>query len=87
MGWVVECRHDGGVEPTNNSAEQTLRPAVLWRKGSFSTQSAMGSRFVERMLTVRETCLRQQRPLITFLKEAVQAHWSGQPAPSLLPTP
>jgi transposase len=24
-----------GVEPTNNGAERALRPAVLWRKGSF----------------------------------------------------
>src|SRR6266545_2527259 len=24
-----------GVEPTNNTAERALRPAVLWRKGSF----------------------------------------------------
>ena len=41
-----------GVEPTNNAAERSLRPGVLWRKGSFGTQSKAGSRFVERMLTV-----------------------------------
>jgi Transposase IS66 family len=28
-----------GVEPTNNVAERAIRPAVLWRKGSFGTQS------------------------------------------------
>src|ERR671933_518224 len=26
-----------GVEPTNNVAERALRPAVLWRKGSFGS--------------------------------------------------
>ena len=26
-----------GVEPTNNVAERAIRPAVLWRKGSFGT--------------------------------------------------
>ncbi len=36
-----------GVEPTNNRAEQSLRHAVIWRKLSFGTQSASGSRFVE----------------------------------------
>ena len=41
-----------GVEPTNNAAEQALRPAVLWRKESFGTHSTADSRFVERMLTV-----------------------------------
>jgi transposase len=32
-----------GVEPTNNAAEQALRPAVLWRKGCFGAQSAAGN--------------------------------------------
>jgi transposase len=36
-----------GVEPTNNAAERAIRPGVLWRKGSFRTQSEAGSRFVE----------------------------------------
>lgn len=36
-----------GVEPTNNVSERALRPAVLWRKGSFGSDSASGSRFVE----------------------------------------
>ena len=34
--------HDG-VPPTNNHAELELRDFVLWRKGSFGTQSAAGS--------------------------------------------
>jgi transposase len=33
-----------GIEPTNNLAERTLRKAVLWRKGSFGSASAEGSR-------------------------------------------
>lgn len=74
-----------GVEPTNNAAEQALRHAVIWRKLSFGTQSADGSRFVERMLTVIETCRRQKRNVFTWLTEAVSAHYQGQPGPSLLP--
>jgi hypothetical protein len=31
-----------GVEPMNNAAERAMRPGVLWRKGSFGTQSAGG---------------------------------------------
>jgi transposase len=73
-----------GVEPTNNAAEQALRPAVLWRKGSFGTHSVAGSRFVERMLTVTITCRQQQRPLFAFLVAAVEAACHGTPAPSLL---
>jgi transposase len=78
----VDCQ---GVEPTNNGAEQALRHAVIWRKLSFGTQSASGSRFVERMLTIIETCRRQRRNAYTWMVEATQAHFNGKPAPSLLP--
>jgi transposase len=76
-----------GVEPTNNGAEQALRHAVIWRKLSFGTQSASGSRFVERLLTVIETCRRQHRNAFQWLVEAVQADLNGQSAPSLMLTP
>src|SRR5438093_9819261 len=46
------------VEPTNNAAEQSIRPGVLCSKGSFGTLSEEGSRFVESMLTVA-TALKQ----------------------------
>ncbi len=74
-----------GVEPTNNVAEQALRPAVLWRKGSFGTHSAAGSRFVERMLTVTATCRQQGRNLFAYLVDALTAAQRGQALPSLLP--
>lgn len=74
-----------GVEPTNNGAERALRPAVLWRKGSFGTHSAAGSRFVERMLTVTATCRQQGRPVLDLLTAALTAARCGTPPPSLLP--
>lgn len=76
-----------GVEPTNNAAERAVRPAVLWRKGCYGTDSEAGSRFVERILTVTTTCRQQQRPVLPFLTDAVRAHWAGLPAPILMPTP
>jgi transposase len=74
-----------GVEPTNNAAEQALRPAVLWRKGSFGTHSPAGSRFAERMLTVSATCRQQGRDLLGFLTDANQAARLGTLPPSLIP--
>src|SRR6056297_1241902 len=59
------------VEPTNNVAERALRPAVIWRKLSFGTQSAAGSRFVERMLSVSKTCRLQNRNAYAYLIEAM----------------
>jgi len=75
------------IEPTNNTAERALRPAVIYRKLSFGTQSESGSRFVERMLTVSETCRLQERSAYNYLIEAVTAHFSKQTPPSLLPNP
>ena len=74
-----------GVEPTNNGAERVLRPAVLWRKGSFGSDSAAGSRFAERLLTVGASCRQQGRRVLDFLVAAGEAALRGCPPPSLLP--
>jgi transposase len=79
-------RHQG-VEPTNNAAERAIRPGVLWRKGSFGTQSAEGSRFVEAMMTVVATLKQQQRHVLDYLTAACEAALCGESVPSLLPTP
>ncbi|QEG29700.1 Transposase IS66 family protein [Gemmata obscuriglobus] len=76
-----------GVEPTNNAAERALRHAVCWRKTSYGTDSARGSRFVERVLTVVASCQQQGRNVLTFLTDAIQAARNGTPVPSLLPAP
>jgi transposase len=81
--WMfVSCQ---GVEPTNNAGERALRHAVIWRKLSFGTQSDGGSRFLETMLTVIETCRQQRRNVFEYLTATVQSHLAGQPAPSLVP--
>ena len=74
-----------GVEPTNNAAERTIRPAVMWRKTSFGTDSEAGARFVERILTVTATCRQQGRNPLEFIHHAIIAAFSNRPAPSLLP--
>jgi len=74
-----------GVEPTNNAAERALRHAVCWRKTSYGTDSAGGSRFVERVLTVVVTCRQQGRQVLAFLTDAIQAARIGSPPPSLIP--
>jgi len=74
-----------GIEPTNNTAERALRPAVIYRKLSFGTQSAAGSRYLERILTISETCRLQNRNAYQYLIAAMEAKFTGQPSPSLLP--
>ena len=75
-----------GVEPTNNVSELPFRPAVLWRKGSFGSDSEAGSRYAEQLLTVVATCRQQGRSLLNFLVAAAEAVLDGTAVPSLLLT-
>jgi transposase len=83
--WLWMFVRQEGVEPTNNAGERALRHAVIWRKLSFGTQSAGGSRFAETMLTVIETCRQQHRNAFEYLTTAIRSHLAQQPAPSLRP--
>jgi transposase len=74
-----------GVEPTNNAAERAIRPAVIWRRTSFGSDSAAGSEFVSRLLTVVSSLKVQDRNILDFLAESVSAARSGAIPPSLLP--
>ena len=70
--------------PTNNVGERALRPVVLWRKGSFGSDSEAGCRFAEWLLTVVASCHQQGRPLLEFLVAAGKAPLQGTAPPSLL---
>ena len=71
------------VEPTNNHAERALRSAVIYRKLSLGSQSAAGERRVARLLSTHTTCRLQNRPLHTYLADAIAAHNRGDPVPLL----
>ena len=74
-----------GVEPTNNAAERALRHAVCLRKTSYGTDSADGSRFVERLLTAVASCRQQGRDVLAFVTDTVQAARLGTMPPALIP--
>ena len=61
------------VDPTNNAAERAIRPGVLWRKGSFGTQSPDGSRFVETMMPAVATLKQQHRNILDYIRAACEA--------------
>ena len=83
--WLWTFVDTRGIEPANNTAERALRPAVIYRKLCFGTQSELGSCFIERMLTVSETCRLQNRSPYGYLTKALTAYFSKQAAPSLSP--
>jgi transposase len=63
-----------GIEPTNNASERAIRPAVLWRKGSFGTDSPIGSRFAERILTVVATVRLRGGNVLRYLTGATASY-------------
>jgi len=74
--WVFLAHH--GVEPTNNRAERALRFGVLWRKRSLGTASTKGNRWVERILSLKETCRLQARATYAVLVDAITSFFHGQ---------
>jgi transposase len=74
-----------GVEPTNNSAERGLRPAVQWRKICFGNQSEEGELLTARLLTAERSCIRQGRNAFHFLVDSINAYRCSLPGPTLLP--
>ena len=74
-----------GVDPTNNAAERALRHAVQWRKTSYGTDRAGGSRFGENIVTAVTTWRQQKRNVLAYLTAWCQARYAGTPPPSLLP--
>jgi transposase len=69
-----------GVEPTNNRAERSLRFSVMYRKRCFGTKQQCGERFVERILSLRQTCRIQDRRTFPILVDAFQA-WFQRSSP------
>lgn len=69
---------EDGVEPTNNRAERALRFGVLWRKRSMGTQSDKGDRWVERILSLKQTCKIRAVSSFDILHQAMTAFFKEQ---------
>ena len=74
--WVLLAQQ--GVEPTKNSAARALRFGGLWRKRSRGTARTKGQHWVERILSLRETCRLQARATYMVFVDAVASLFKGQ---------
>jgi transposase len=73
-----------GVEPTNNLTEQAIRHVVIDRRVTQGTRGDAGMRWCQRAWSVLATRAQQHRRAFPFLHDAILAHFTDQPAPSLL---
>jgi hypothetical protein len=75
------------IDPTNNTAEQAIRFVVIDRVVTQGTRSEKGRKANERLWTVIATCALQGKSAFDFILKSVQAYYSGQTSPSLIPIP
>jgi transposase len=68
-----------GVEPTNNFGERMIRFAVLWRKRSQGTKSEKGNHWVERVLSLRQTCRLHGKSTFDVIVDAMSCFFKEQP--------
>jgi transposase len=71
-----------GVEPTNNIAERSLRFPVTYRKRSFGTRQGCGERFIERIMSLRQTCRLRACRTFPVLVHAFSA-WLNRSTPDV----
>ena len=69
---------ENGVDPTNNFGERMIRFAVLWRKRSQGTKSEKGNRWVERILSLRQTCRLHGKSTFDVIVDAMSCFFKEQ---------
>ena len=62
------------IQPTNNQAERSLRPLVIFRKICFGTRSQDGSRSHSVLPSLLETAKRQKQHPLFFFKTLLEAN-------------
>ena len=73
--WLVFL-HDAEVSPTNNHAEQMLRPAVITRKVGGCNKNLLGALVHSSLASLMVTCHRQGKRFLNLARRLWQA---GQP--------
>ena len=66
-----------GVEPTNNLAERSPRHGVVMRKISLGTSSEWGRRWIERALSLYQTCKSQKKSFFEVMRDALRASFNN----------
>ena len=79
--WAFLYQED--LEPTNNAAERGLRHGVIWRKLSYGSQSDIGEKFVERVMTVAGTLKLRAKNSFEYFTDCFKAYIHGAQAPPM----
>ena len=77
MRAIVTVKKRGARDDLHH-AERMIRFGVLWRKRSQGTNSEKGNRWVERILSLRQTCRLQGKSTYSILVEAMEYYFKDQ---------
>ena len=77
MAWTF--LKDIRIPLTNNLAESALRPYVIWRKISFSSQSLQGLRFRPMVLTLTGTARQLGISSLAMMRAISEQGLAGKP--------
>lgn len=81
-----QCLSNPAVRPDNNLSERNLRLGVTKRKVSGGSRSMSGFKRTAILLSVIQSCRRQGRSAVDFMRQALEAQQMGVILPSLIPT-
>lgn len=73
-------------QPTNNLAEQTLRPIVRIRRQTQGSRSEWGRAWASRSMSIIVSCKKQKRSSWEFFSQAINAKYFGTDYPSIIKT-
>ena len=66
------------VDPSNNAAERSLRPAVVMRKITGGSRSERGAKATAVLMSVLRTIKQQSLPMFETIKSLLRNAWSGE---------
>ena len=81
----MDIRASGGGRADEQRGRAFVAPRGDLAHRQWGTDSEVGSRFVERVMTVVATCRQQKRDVLEYLSSCIKANRHGQPSPSLPP--
>jgi transposase len=64
---ILTCLYEPAAEPTNNRAEQGLRPAVIARKLSCGNKTEAGKRSFEVLRSIASSCCQRGHDVISYI--------------------
>jgi transposase len=82
--WLVFL-HEAQVPPTNNHAEQMLRPAVITRKVGGCNKNARGARVHEILASIMVTCHRRGKRFLDLARQLWQSNTAQAVSVAKLP--